>query len=275
MKLLADLGKNLPKASKKRSIPAPSAQSVDLRRTVLAIDDESDVLEMLTEILKSDGYIVLPAISVKEGITYLQSRSDISLILCDLVMPEEDGFAMLRFVRSNLRFRDIPIVVCTGLPSRTSVELALKLGAKDCIIKPFEAESFLHRIRTIIDSGLGTLLVVTDDESVSRILTGALSRVGYRIMKAPSGEKGLEILSAEPVDGILTDLVLPDMTGLDLLSGAQDKKPGIQALYIGDTQIDVTENDVVAAGGFGMLRKPFSNTEVARKVAQLLLARAK
>ena len=233
------------------------------------------LLDMLVEMLKSDSYVVLPAISVKEGITFLQSRSDISMILCDLVMPGEDGFAMLNFVRDNLRFRDIPVVVCTGMPNKTFVERALKLGARDYITKPYEAKSFLKRVRTIIDSGLGTLLVVTDDESVSRILAGALSREGYRIMKAPSGERGLEILSGEPVDGILSELVLPDMTGLDLLSEAQDKKPGIQALIIGDPQTDVNENDIIAAGGYGMLRKPFSNTEVARKVAQLLLARVK
>lgn len=273
MRMLADLRKNIPKVSRNRFVPATGANSVDLRRTILVIDDEVDFLKMLVEILTNEGYNVLPAISVKEGISYLQSRSDISLVICDLVMPEEDGYVMLKFIRNNLRFRNIPTVACTGKPCEASVGLAMKLGARDCILKPFKIESFLKRIRTIIDSGLGTLLVVTDDESVSRIVTGALSRVGYRILKATSGEKGLEVLSDEPVDGILTDMVLPDMTGMDLLSSVKEKKLGIQALFISDPQIDVTDNDIVAAGGCGILRRPFNNIEVVRKVAQLLLAR--
>ena len=150
--------------------------------------------------------------------------------------------------------------------------LSLKLGAKDYIAKPFQTEVFLSRIRAVIDSGLSTILVVTEDSLVLKLLTEALGRVGYKALTSPSGEKALEIISDGKIDGIISELALVDMTGLDLLSSAQELRPAIPALFISDSQINITENDIVDAGGDGLIHRPFNTTEIARKASQLIFA---
>ena len=81
--------------------------------TVLAIDDDVNVLHLLGEILSSAGYAPLPAASGKEGLAIL-SRSEVDAILLDLLMPEMDGFEVFREIQNNPRLCDIPILVLTA-----------------------------------------------------------------------------------------------------------------------------------------------------------------
>lgn len=271
MKLLCELGKDSQGyKGKGKSTDEEREGTVNLRKSILIIDDEPALVESLSDFLSYGGYNPIAALSAKEGIAKLHRYTDISLIVCDLVMPEDDGFVMLKYLRSNLRFREIPVLVSSSVNDKDVIDKALAFGVRGYLVKPYTSKLFLARIQETLDSGLGTILVVTENFTSTRFLVLAISRIGYRLLSAENGKKALEVLAQEPVNGVLSELALTDMTGLNLMVQAQEVQNGVPFMFIDDPQLGVTESDVIAAGGRAILRRPFNNIEVARKIAHLV-----
>jgi len=108
--------------------------------TALMVDDNEGFLETTGEILASDNIEVLYSTLVDEAIKLLQANSRIAVILTDLEMPERNGSELLKYLRSNLRFGDIPIIVVSSHSSHRWLATVLALGAVDYLVKPVPAD---------------------------------------------------------------------------------------------------------------------------------------
>jgi CheY-like chemotaxis protein len=98
-------------AALQRTIRAPSSAS---RPSILVVDDEPGTVEYLSELLQQNGFAVLPAAGGRAGIDLARSRHP-DLILLDLMMPEVNGFDVVRALREDLATRDIPILILTAM----------------------------------------------------------------------------------------------------------------------------------------------------------------
>ena len=264
--LLAQLGKDVgQKSAQYLSCRKRSSEEIG-RKTILVIDDEPSSLELATHILTSNGFRVLTASSVKEGKELLQASTDICLAITDLRMPGEDGFALLVFLKENLRFNNIPAIVFTSCSYGAVVTRAIKLGAVDYLAKPFNAESLLGRVHRTLERSKGIVLLVTDDELQKGILVRNLEAAGLQIITATTGAGASAILKTSQFRLVISELALHDMTGLDLMLSTQEFCPGLPFLFLGDPSMRITDNDIRAAGGFGLIDRPLSNIDVLRKV---------
>lgn len=194
----------------------------------------------------------------------MQSDSSIALVLCDILMPEQDGFDLLRFMKDNLRFSHIPAIMITVLHDKESVIKSLKLGAKDYIAKPIEAELLLSKIQNVLETGVGTILIVDDDELMLNLLERIIQQERYKTLTAQSANAGLELLKSSRVDLVISDIVLPGMDGLEFLVQIKDKYPHIPVVMITGHSGMYEKDDVIASGADGFITKPFHNTEITR-----------
>lgn len=115
-------------------------------KTILVVDDEASVIESLRVILK-DQYTVLGAGDGKEALALIE-KERVDLVMLDLLMPELDGLEFLR--RLQLSCQDIGVVVLTAVKDVKSIVEAVRLGALDYIIKPFDVEE----IKIVIEKAL-------------------------------------------------------------------------------------------------------------------------
>lgn len=107
-----------------------------MTRTVLVIEDEGPIRANLLRFLRLEGYATLEAENGRIGVERLAgARPD--LILCDVMMPEMDGFAVLRAVRANPATADIPFVLLTASADAEALEKGRSLGADEYVTKPF------------------------------------------------------------------------------------------------------------------------------------------
>jgi DNA-binding response OmpR family regulator len=264
--LLAQLGKeDARNHSQQVSRRKRSSKEVS-RKTILVIDDEPSSLELATQILTDDGFRVLTASSAKEGKELLQAGSDIAVVITDLRMPGEDGFAVLTFLKDNLRFHNIPAIVFTSCSYGAVVTRAIKFGAVDYLAKPFNAESLLARVHRTLERSKGVVLLVTDDQLQEEMLLRDLKSAGLQVVTTTTGTKATAILKTSQFRLVISELALHDMTGLDLMLSVQEFSPGLPFLFLGDPNLRITDNDVRAAGGFGLIERPLSNVDVLRKV---------
>jgi DNA-binding NtrC family response regulator len=105
--------------------------------TILIIDDEKSLLELLTVVFKKEGYAVRTAPSAAGGFEIL-AKEEVDLVVTDIKMPGADGMDILRYARENLP--DLPVILITAYGSIPQAVEALKAGALDYVVKPFDVE---------------------------------------------------------------------------------------------------------------------------------------
>jgi DNA-binding response OmpR family regulator len=115
-------------------------------KTILLVDDEPLMLDLLALYLSPAGYDCLKMTSAIEAIDYLESHHA-DLILLDVMMPDMNGWDACRKIREHW---DIPIIMLTALGEKPDIVKGLKIGADDYISKPFDEEELLARIEAVI-----------------------------------------------------------------------------------------------------------------------------
>ena len=119
-------------------------------RTVLVVDDEFGVAEVIEAILEEDGYRVLTAVNGRQGLARLAEYKP-DLVLLDLMMPILDGPSMLRAMKADPAFRDIPVVMMSSLDPR-SVDAQCD-GYVAFLRKPFRAAAITDLVARVLGAG--------------------------------------------------------------------------------------------------------------------------
>jgi CheY-like chemotaxis protein/CRP-like cAMP-binding protein len=114
-------------------------------KSVLVIDDNNDIRENTAEILELAGYKTLTAENGKKGVELAQKEKP-DLIVCDIMMPELDGYGVLHLLRKNPETENIPFVFLTARTERSDFRKGMEMGADDYITKPFEDIELLNAI---------------------------------------------------------------------------------------------------------------------------------
>ena len=120
-----------------------------MAQTILAVDDDVDILDLLEISLDSDGYNVITAVNGLDAIKKAKSHVP-DLILLDLMMPKMDGFEVIDNLRSNSQTRAIPVIMLTARALINEKLQGLDAGADDYITKPFDLKELTARIKAVL-----------------------------------------------------------------------------------------------------------------------------
>jgi len=120
-----------------------------LKGTVLLIEDDRDIVEVLRYNLAKEGFRVLEARDGERGIeTVVRNRPD--LVVLDLMLPGKDGLEVCRRLRGQEDTRDLPILMLTAKSEEADVVVGLELGADDYMTKPFSPRELTARVRALL-----------------------------------------------------------------------------------------------------------------------------
>lgn len=121
---------------------------MDEIHSILVIDDEHSLCDVLKLNLELEGYLVDVAYSAEEALKL--SLDSYSLILLDVMMGEVNGFEMVKIIRANEKTRKIPIILCTAKDTEQDVEEGFTGGADDYIKKPFSMKELILRVKSVL-----------------------------------------------------------------------------------------------------------------------------
>ncbi len=116
------------------------------KTTILAADDDPQLLRLITRNLEFEGYEVLAASDGQQALEHVESQS-LDLVLLDVMMPKLDGFTVCQRVRE---FSSVPIIIVTARGQDQDKVRGLDLGADDYLTKPFSIEELLARVRAVL-----------------------------------------------------------------------------------------------------------------------------
>jgi DNA-binding response OmpR family regulator len=120
-----------------------------IKSKILFIEDEEDVRNAVKFILEGEGYDFYSASNGHEGIAKI-TKFDIDLLLLDVMMPGMDGFEVCRAIKSEPSI-DLPVIFVSAKAEATDISRGFALGADDYIIKPFEPNDLLNRVKRVLD----------------------------------------------------------------------------------------------------------------------------
>src|ERR1051326_203241 len=120
-----------------------------MKRRILVIDDDAELVELLSFSLRRAGFGVAMAVDGIDGLQKARSlRPD--LVLLDLMLPQGDGFAVCEILRRDPTTRSTPIIIVSAMSSQLSRLTGLECGANEYITKPFSLGSLVARIETVV-----------------------------------------------------------------------------------------------------------------------------
>ena len=116
-------------------------------KKILVVEDDKDIQELVEEILKAEGYVVLTAANGLEGYELFKTNQ-VDLIILDIMMPKMDGYQMAKLVRQ--RDEKVPIIMLTALEGEYDEIKGFEIGVDDYITKPFSFNILIKRVKAII-----------------------------------------------------------------------------------------------------------------------------
>jgi PAS domain S-box-containing protein len=184
----------------------------DDQKTILVVDDEASIRELLRQELEAEGYRVREAKDGREALAAVK-REIPDLIILDVMMPELSGFDVAAVLRNDPQTFNIPIVILSIIQDK---ERGYRLGVDRYFTKPMDAKLLLGEIDALLAQGASKkkVLVVDEDAGTVKTLVDALESQGYNVTAAYNGSEGIEKAIAEQPDMVIARSVLSDKHNL-------------------------------------------------------------
>jgi CheY-like chemotaxis protein len=205
---------------------------------ILVIDDDRMNCDLLQAVLARHGYDVRSATSGLEGLNLFRQQNPRVTIL-DLRMPEMDGLTVLKEIRAM--DPHAPVIILGGGATEVQENQARALRVTDFVRKGLSLDVLVEGVNRVVQqpirkegannaqsaSAIGdtgeTVLIVDDEQLVRDLLVQFLGLRGYRALGVKDGTQALSMVDQAPPDLILLDLMLPGMSGVEVLRRLRDK----------------------------------------------------
>ena len=191
--------------------------------TILVVDDERHIVELVRFNLEKEGYRVITAQDGKEACS-LASAEKPDLIILDVMLPEMDGFEVCRVIQRDSTISDVPIIMLTARTEELDKVLGLEIGADDYITKPFSPRELLARVKARLRRSAKKSPKLPDDNGVIR--TDGLvidpqrfevSLEGEKLDLTPKEFELIRFLARSPGRVLTRDYLLENIWGYEYL----------------------------------------------------------
>ena len=225
----------LPRSAKN----GPAKQVTSLGR-VLIIDDEAAPREALSQIVREQGYDVITAANAERGLSEARRQAPDAIIL-DVIMPERDGWSVLKEIKSDPDLCAIPVILATIIADR---EMGLAFGAVEHLIKPVDPALLVATLNDIAGSHGREVLIVDDDVATRNLFRRILVREGWTVREASDGQRALTQLDARKPTLMLLDIMMPNIDGYDVLKSVRANPDLADLPVIVVTSKDLTRKEL-------------------------------
>ena len=217
---LAETAEPQPEETEKKPVSGKASVTRSERQQglILLVDDDNKVRKLFSAWLKEANFGVAEASNADDGVKLAEELQP-DVIVLDVLMPEKDGWYALRELKSRAKTRKIPVVIASVGEER---ELALSLGAIDYFNKPINKKRFQKRIAELGLAKNERVLVVDDNPADIRLVSTILESAGIQVLKANGGKKGIEVAMKEKPGLIILDIMMPDLTGFEVIEKLRD-----------------------------------------------------
>ena len=229
---------------------------------ILLVDDEESLRITLAANLELEGFEVISAVSGEEALE-ISERESFDIVLSDIRMTGMSGVDLFRALKA--RKPSVPCVLMSAFSLEELVASALAEGAFTLLPKPFDVQA---AVRVLSKAARGPVVLVVDDSRADAETTASLfAAVGLRAKAVLSGREALEAVSDRDVDVCVVDLVMPEMSGAELIDELRRQGHDVPVIVLSGYDI----SELLRGSGanvFNCFQKPVRGEEIIRAVAR-------
>lgn len=238
-------------------------------KLVLVIDDAADSRTLLTHMIEEAGCHVVSADSGELGLLMARKLRP-HLITTDLLMPDMDGWQVLRALKTDPQLRSIPVVVISVIAGENRGRI---FGAVEILQKPVEREELLGALKRCLLPPKPNVLIVDDEEDARRVLMACLAEEVGEFRTAANGQEALDLMEHYSPDVVLLDLLMPVMDGVTCLNAirADPRHQHLPVVVITAKDLTSRESDLLRQETLAVLKKAGAFEDELRRLLHRLL----
>jgi DNA-binding response OmpR family regulator len=238
-----------------------------MKGNILLVDDETINLDVLSRRLGREGYLVSQAESGRKALDLMQVQK-FDLVILDVRMPDA-------------KTRSTPVIMLSAHATDKIIRKCLLLGAADYLTKPLIMDLARNRIEINLPnreqpqhaaSADLTFLLVDDHPLNIDLLERMINKLGYRAITASSGQEALKKIGAEKIDLVLLDIIMPGMSGLQVLSEIRKTHgPGqLPVIMVTAEDDNATMLNAITEGANDYVTKPYDMIFLRKRIEACL-----
>jgi GAF domain-containing protein/CheY-like chemotaxis protein len=252
--------------------PSSGPETRPDRKVVLCVDDDEGVIMLFRRYLSKRGYKVIGITDSTAVVEYAQRTQPFAITL-DVMMPEKDGWQVIRELKSDPGTQHIPVIVCSIVADQHH---GISLGASDYLVKPIMEEELVAALERLDhrDEGLHRVLIVDDHAGDRNLLRRMIeSQHGYEVIEATGGQEAIDMVPQLQPSIIILDLMMPEVDGFAVLESVKANKDtrSIPVIVVTAKTLTQEERDALNNGVKALLQKGiFEQQELLADVAMAL-----
>jgi CheY-like chemotaxis protein len=227
-------------------ITAVRGAAVFEERVALVVEDDERTAGLVRLLLEAEGFSVLHAATAEAGLL-LAPQQPLSLITLDLKLPGMDGWEFLLRIRESSALAQVPVVIITG---QADGNLTLSRGAAAVLQKPISRVQLKESLAKLnlnpAEERTHTVLAVDDDPMAVEVIAKFLPAPDYAVLRAYGGAEAITIARRLRPDLILLDLMMPQMSGFDVVKVLRNDRGTADIPVLVVTAKDITAQDRAA-----------------------------
>lgn len=282
-----------------------------LLKNILIVEDDTTLRTVVEEKLTKSGYAVDVAVDGQDAMDKLHAGLRPDLILLDILMPRKNGAQVMEELHADANLRAIPVIIISNVDQKDAIDRMKKLGVKDFLMKDrTDMEEVLNKVQALVGGGVSSsmpregmppksrftinlnetipehklnvktgqhVLFVEDDNFLRKLVVQKFTTEGFMVKDAMDAKSAFSILEQWRPEIILLDLILPDMSGFDILAilKKDDRLKDIPVVILSNLgqQEDIDRAMNLGAEGF-MVKASFTLEEITERIQKVLAAHA-
>jgi CheY-like chemotaxis protein len=240
-------------------------------RVIAVIDDDPGVVNLYRRFLEKRNYRIVE-IDNSEDVTAQVKIHAPSAILLDILMPDKDGWSIIKDLKQDPYTKDIPVIICSIISDKNR---GFSLGAADYLTKPIVEGELVNALKNLYDQQKEQIKVLVIDDQADDILLirRILEAHDYKIIEAGNGREGIDLAQSRNPDLIILDLSMPEMDGFAVVDVLKNDKKmrEIPIIIVSAVELTAAEQEFLTGQVEVLLRKGiFTENELLKDVSQAL-----
>jgi signal transduction histidine kinase/CheY-like chemotaxis protein len=242
------------------------------KKTVLAIDDNPEAIDIIRKYLGED-YNVVGLFSSEKAVEKAKEIKPLAITL-DILMPKKDGWQVLKELKNTPETQDIPVIILSIVEDK---KLGFSLGAAEYVVKPVEKQVLLRKIKNLEKTRkVKRVLIVDNEADTVRLIGNVMKEEEYQVTTAYNSEDAIKSIQDFRPDLILLNLTMPEKSGFDVIEFLKTAEEVKDIPLILLTHKDLTEKEIDELNGMiqgilnkGMLTKEDLLKEIKETISKI------
>lgn len=252
-----------------RELELSAEETGSVRKTILAIDDNPEAIEIIRKSLGKDYQVI--GLLTGEGAVEKAREIRPAAITLDIMMPVKDGWQVLQELKNTPETQDIPVIILSIVDDKP---LGFSLGAAEYIVKPVDKETLLRKIKNLKKlTKIKKILVVDNDPDAVKFISNMLTEAGYDVGRAYTSTEAINSIKTVRPDVIVLNLTMPEVGSIDIIEYIRTRDEVRDIPLVVLTHKDLSDKEIEALNGRiqGILHKGLlSKEELLRELKETI-----